>query len=109
MNATPVGRDDDDVPFQLEQLDDEVVVIDLVYGSKPTPLVNSTRARDQLVIDGRDVLMTQVMRQFQIMTGKEMPATLAREVLGRTLETSSVKPEQVVELRTATALRTDAS
>ena len=109
VNATPVGRDDNEVPFQLEQLDDEVVVIDLVYGSKPTPLVTCTRARDQIVIDGRDVLMTQVMRQFQIMTGKEMSATLAREVLGRRLETSSVKPEQVVERRTATALRTDAS
>lgn len=109
VNATPVGRDDNNIPFQLEQLDDEAVVIDLVYGFKPTPLVISTRAREQVVIDGRDVLMTQVMRQFQIMTGKEMPATLAREMLGRTLETSSVKPEQVVELRTATALRTDAS
>jgi 3-dehydroquinate dehydratase/shikimate dehydrogenase len=109
VNATPVGRDDNEVPFQLEQLDDEVVVIDLVYGSKPTPLVASTRSREQIVIDGRDVLMTQVMRQFQIMTGKEMPATLAREMLGLTLGASSVKPEQVVKLWTAPSLRTDAS
>ena len=109
VNATPVGRDDNDVPLQLAQLDDEVVVIDLVYGSRPTPLVTSMRAREQVVIDGRDVLVTQVMRQFQIMTGKEMPATLARETLGRTPEPSSVKPEQVVELGKAAALRTDAS
>ncbi|HEV8170010.1 MAG TPA: type I 3-dehydroquinate dehydratase, partial [Pyrinomonadaceae bacterium] len=64
VNATPVGRDTDEVPFQLERLNDDAVVIDLVYGSRPTPLVGTTRARHQLVIDGRDVLVTQVRRQF---------------------------------------------
>src|SRR6185295_13442370 len=38
VNATPVGRDSDDVPFDLESLNDDVVVIDLVYGARPTPL-----------------------------------------------------------------------
>jgi len=81
VNATPVGRDTDEVPFELEKLSDEAVVIDLVYGSRPTPLVGTTRARRQLAIDGRDVLVTQVTRQFYLMTGKEMSTTLAREIL----------------------------
>ena len=81
VNATPVGRDTDEVPFELEHLDDDAVVIDLVYGSRPTPLVGTTRARHQIVIDGRDVLVTQVCKQFQLMTGKEMSTTLARKVL----------------------------
>jgi 3-dehydroquinate dehydratase/shikimate dehydrogenase len=81
VNATPVGRDTDEVPFELERLNDGAVVIDLVYGSRPTPLVDSTRARRQLAIDGRDVLVTQVSHQFQLMTGKEMPVDLAREIL----------------------------
>ena len=38
-------------------------MIDLVYGSRPTPLVGTTRARQQLAIDGRDVLVTH-NRQF---------------------------------------------
>ena len=59
------------------------MVIDLVYGSKPTPLVDTTLAREQIAIDGRDVLLTQVLHQFRLMTGKEMPATLAGEKLGR--------------------------
>jgi len=83
VNATPVGRDSDEVPFKLETLNNEVVVIDLVYGSKPTPLVGTTLAREQIAIDGRDVLLTQVLHQFRLMTGKEMPATLAGEKLGR--------------------------
>jgi 3-dehydroquinate dehydratase/shikimate dehydrogenase len=81
VNATPVGRDTDEVPFQLEQLNDDAVVIDLVYGSRPTPLVDTTRARNQFAIDGRDVLVTQVCRQFQLMTGKEMSTDLARDNL----------------------------
>src|SRR6185295_10759268 len=50
VNATPVGRDTDEAPFDLERLNDDAVVIDLVYGSRPTPLVSSTRAREQTVI-----------------------------------------------------------
>ena len=73
VNATPVGRDTDEAPFEVEQLNQRAVVIDLVYGSRPTPLVDTTRARQQLAIDGRDVLVTQVSHQFQLMTGKEMP------------------------------------
>ena len=81
VNATPVGRDTDEVPFKLESLNDDAVVIDLVYGSRPTPLVGTTRARRQIAIDGRDVLVTQVCRQFQLMTGKEMSTTFARKIL----------------------------
>jgi len=73
VNATPVGRDTDEAPFEVEQLNHSAVVIDLVYGSRPTPLVDTTRARQQLAIDGRDVLVTQVSHQFRLMTGKEMP------------------------------------
>jgi len=81
VNATPVGRDTDEAPFEVEQLNNGAVVIDLVYGSRPTPLVDTTRARQQLAIDGRDVLVTQVSQQFRLMTGKDMPVDLAREIL----------------------------
>jgi 3-dehydroquinate dehydratase/shikimate dehydrogenase len=72
VNATPVGRDTDEAPFELETMNDDAVVIDLVYGARPTPLVGTTRARQQVAIDGRDVLVTQVRHQFRLMTGKEM-------------------------------------
>ena len=75
VNATPVGRDTDEAPFALDRLSNNAVVIDLVYGSRPTPLVHNTLARRQVAIDGRDVLLTQVRNQFRLMTGKEMPLT----------------------------------
>ena len=83
VNATPVGRDDNQAPFDLKTLNDDAVVIDLVYGSRPTPLVDDSLAREQVVIDGRDVLLTQVLHQFRMMTGKEMPAGTAMQRLGR--------------------------
>ena len=81
VNATPVGRDTDEVPFELETMNDDAVVIDLVYGARPTPLVGTTRAQGQVTIDGRDVLVTQVRHQFRLMTGKEMSISLARQIV----------------------------
>lgn len=83
VNATPVGRNDNDVPFELKTLEDGVVVIDLVYGSNATPLVENSRLREQIVIDGCDVLLTQVGQQFFMMTGNEMPHGTAVDLLGR--------------------------
>ena len=74
VNATPVGRDTDEAPFKLERLNSDAVVIDLVYAARPTPLIDSTHARQQVAIDGRHVLITQVRKQFLLMTGKEMPS-----------------------------------
>lgn len=97
VNATPVGRDDNDAPFDLESLKPEGVVIDLVYGRKPTPLVERSRAREQIVIDGRDVLLTQVVRQFRIMTGNEMSAAAIAKVLSNSNTISKVDDEQTAE------------
>jgi 3-dehydroquinate dehydratase/shikimate dehydrogenase len=77
VNATPVGRDTDEIPFRIERLNNDAVVIDLVYGSRPTPLIGGTRARSQVAIDGRDVLLTQVRHQFQMMTGRDMPDAIS--------------------------------
>ena len=90
VNATPVGRDDNDVPFNLNSLTAEGVVIDLVYGQKPTPLVERSLALQQIVIDGRDVLITQVVRQFRMMTGNEVSSATMAKVLGNGNRTSKL-------------------
>jgi 3-dehydroquinate dehydratase/shikimate dehydrogenase len=82
VHATPVGRDDDQLPFEIEKLSEDAVVVDLVYSSKPTPLVTGARARGRIAIDGREVLLTQVLRQFRLMTGRDMPRELACQSLG---------------------------
>jgi 3-dehydroquinate dehydratase / shikimate dehydrogenase len=101
VNATPVGRDDDAAPFKLETLADKAVVIDLVYGSRPTPLVSNSIGLGRTVIDGRDVLLTQVRRQFQIMTGREMSAGLARETLGQQVAKAAGRNGKIRDARIA--------
>jgi 3-dehydroquinate dehydratase/shikimate dehydrogenase len=101
VNATPVGRDTDEVPFKVDRLSDDAVVIDLVYGARPTPLVGSTLGREQIVIDGRDVLLTQVIRQFQMMTGKDMSPVIAPETLNRTTTLTTANAAQTVGLRSS--------
>ena len=81
MNATPVGKDNDGFPFVVDSLGDATMVIDLAYGPQPTPLVSAVRARGGTVIDGYDVLLTQVRKQFFLMTGLEMPAAICRETV----------------------------
>ena len=82
MHATPVGRDNDDLPFEIDELSASGVVVDLAYGPQPTSLVVKSRALGHVTIDGRDVLLVQVVRQFQVITGTDMPAHLAREIIG---------------------------
>jgi shikimate 5-dehydrogenase len=53
-----------------------------VYAEGTTPLVASARARGATVVDGREVLMIQVMRQFARMTGYTMPEPLAAGLVG---------------------------
>ena len=78
VNATPVGKENDGFPFIPDGLASGTVVIDLAYGSQPTPLVSAVLARGGAAIDGYDVLLTQVRKQFQLMTGLEMPEKIDR-------------------------------
>jgi 3-dehydroquinate dehydratase/shikimate dehydrogenase len=88
VNATPVGRENDDAPCEVENLNLDAAVIDLVYGVKPTSLIAAAKARQQIAIDGRDVLLTQVARQFRMMTGAELPEAVALEAIGRVRQVS---------------------
>ncbi|HEY0144302.1 MAG TPA: hypothetical protein VGF48_25680 [Thermoanaerobaculia bacterium] len=82
VNATPVGYRADEMPFDIEHLADDAVIVDLVYGAEPTALIAISRARGQITIDGRDVLRTQAMSQFHLMTGEPMPPEVPRRILG---------------------------
>jgi 3-dehydroquinate dehydratase / shikimate dehydrogenase len=84
VNATPVGRDSDELPFPIERLGRDAVVVDLVYREQPTQLITRTCGPARITVDGWDMLVTQAARQFDLMTGREMPDGLARQTLGLT-------------------------
>ena len=81
VNATPVGRDEDTLPFEIDSLASRALVVDLVYRAGPTPLVAGVVARGGTVIDGYDVLLNQVRKQFQLMTGYKMPSEIGRHTI----------------------------
>ncbi len=81
MNATPVGKNNDRLPFDVESLNRNTMVVDLAYGTDPTPLVAAVLARGGTAIDGFDVLLTQVRKQFHILAGKKMPDQIGREMI----------------------------
>jgi len=81
VNATPVGKNNDRLPFDVESLNRNTMVVDLAYGTDPTPLVAAVLARGGTAIDGFDVLLTQVRKQFHILAGKKMPDQIGREMI----------------------------
>jgi 3-dehydroquinate dehydratase / shikimate dehydrogenase len=82
VNATPVGRNGDSLPFEINRMSVDSIVIDLAYGKEVTPLVAGARSLGLRAVDGLEVLLIQVLQQFRLMTGLEMPFQLARERLG---------------------------
>ena len=89
INATPVGSQGDELPFTIDHLDRDAVVVDLVYTQRTTALVAGARARGVRVVEGREVLVAQVERQFAWMTGRASPAGLMADMLGLTLARSA--------------------
>lgn len=81
VNATPIGREDDSLPFAIDSLNRDTVVVDLAYGTRPTPLVSGIHTRGGIVIDGYDVVLTQVRKQFEMMVGLEMPRSVGRDAV----------------------------
>jgi len=83
IHATSLGHHDDDpLPFDPDKLDAGATVVDLVYGERSTPLMHALRARGLRGLGGRSVLLFQALEQFRLMTGRELPEDLAREILG---------------------------
>jgi shikimate 5-dehydrogenase len=82
INATPVGSQGDDLPFAIDRLARDAVVVDLVYTSGITQLIARARKRGARVVEGREVLLAQVEKQFSRMTGLSPPIGLMADMLG---------------------------
>jgi shikimate dehydrogenase len=57
------------------------MVLDVAYGSEPTPLVRAARARGLSVADGFDLLEAQAVLQFERLTGRTAPRGAMRAAL----------------------------
>jgi shikimate dehydrogenase len=66
----------------LARLPTPAVLVDLVYGSDPTPLSRWAAARGARIVDGLDVLVRQGARSFELWTGRPAPLEVMRETAG---------------------------
>jgi len=92
VHATSLGRgaggpgggdgEAEPLPFDPTVLALDAVVVDLVYAERPTPLLDAVRAAGRAAVDGREVLLSQALEQFRMMTGRALPLALAHEALG---------------------------
>lgn len=79
IHATPVT---DSVPFEIDGLAAGTVIFDLNYRATETPLIAAAQAAGHMTIDGRQMLLVELARQFQQMTGRGLPAAEVRAALG---------------------------
>lgn len=70
VNATPIGQDDDSVPFDVEQLPARCKVLDLVYRRGGTMLVRRALARGLEAEDGMRMLVEQGALSFERWFGR---------------------------------------
>ena len=84
VNATPLGgQGSGPLPFDPRRLAAGTLTVDLSYRrDEPTALVSSCRAAGHEAVDGREVLLHQALRQYLIMTGRELPMEVGRRALG---------------------------
>jgi 3-dehydroquinate dehydratase/shikimate dehydrogenase len=79
VHATTVK---DDLPFGIDGADAGTVIFDLNYGVADTPLIAAARAAGHPTIEGKDMLVAEVSRQFHGMTGHRLPTAETRAALG---------------------------
>ncbi|MEM1245183.1 MAG: type I 3-dehydroquinate dehydratase [Acidobacteriota bacterium] len=83
VQATALGSDaSDPLPWSVESMRDDAVLVEMVYRSGETPLEGAARARGLRTIGGRQVLLFQGLEQFRLMVGRELDAELGGALLG---------------------------
>ena len=86
VNATPVGMDDADLsPCPPDSFRPGQIVYDLVYGTRPTRLLQEAAAAGATTLDGLAMLVGQAAGAFRLWTGEDLPLALATDAARRAL------------------------
>jgi shikimate dehydrogenase len=80
VNATPLGMAESLKlpPVAVDTLRRGHVVFDLVYGKRPTNLLNEARLRGARTVDGLSMLVWQAAGSFELWTGRPAPLDVMR-------------------------------
>jgi shikimate dehydrogenase len=83
VNATSVGLEPSvkETAFPVDILSSSQIVMDLVYGPRPTSLVAGAAASGATALDGREMLLMQAASSYRLWTGAEPPVEAMRKSL----------------------------
>ena len=87
INASSVGLDGRPLDWDSHWLEPRHRVFDMMYGSKPTPVVSWAMAAGASAIDGASMLLHQGTAAFRHWFGPPVPDAAMRQALFRNLET----------------------
>jgi shikimate dehydrogenase len=91
VNATAVGLAPED-RLEALPLAEAPIVVDLVYGAAPTPLLRWAAAYGARTVDGLEVLVRQGARSVELWTGREAPIDAMRRALSSPVSSTSAQP-----------------
>lgn len=82
VNTTAVGLGGEDpfeeLPLSASRFSEGQVVVDMVYGERPSRLLGAAADAGAVVVDGIEVLVQQGALSFRIWTGREAPVEAMR-------------------------------
>jgi shikimate dehydrogenase len=85
VNATSLGMKGEEIEGVGEVLDEGILVMDLVYNPRETPLLRVAREKRAKVVEGWKMLLHQGAFSFEIWTGRKAPFEVMERVLQKIL------------------------
>ncbi len=83
VNTAPVGMEPrtGDTPLEARLIHEHQIVFDIVYAPEVTRLIGEARAKGCRTVSGKEMLLHQGARQFEMWTGKVPPLEVMRRAL----------------------------
>jgi shikimate dehydrogenase len=82
VNTSAVGLRGEDpfahLPLAPDSFEPEQVVVDMVYGARPSALLAAAEAADATTVDGLEILVQQGALSLEIWTGRKAPLGVMR-------------------------------
>jgi shikimate dehydrogenase len=86
VNTTAVGLRGEDpfehLPLVQNEFDPRQTVVDMVYGERPSPLLEAASAAGATTVDGLEILVHQGARSLEIWTGRKPDLDVMRAAAG---------------------------
>jgi len=93
INCTPIGMhpDVDATPFERHSLKPSMLVFDTVYNPETTLLIKNARSQSCRTVSGLSMFVAQAVRQYKLLTGREIPPEIMRDAVRRTIGPARLK------------------